>query len=127
MGYRKIPTIYTLKFDQYEGLEVRMKSMKIGKMRAVLNVIEDDDLGTPVLIDEMVKVISEGLVSWNLEDEDGKPLEPVRSEVEELEFGMLNAILDKWLGELSGPDQELGKGSPSGVTFPVEPITMETL
>lgn len=127
MGYRKVPTIHTLEFEQYEGLVVRMKGLKIGKIRKVLTVLDDDKRSVSATMDEMVRIIVEGLVSWNREDEHGNELPTTIEGVEELEFDELSAILEEWLGKMTGPDDDLGKGSPSGVNFPGQPLTMEAL
>ena len=126
MGYRKKSTVHTLEFKQYEGLVIRMKGLKIGKMRRVLRAL-DEDKETLALVDEMVTFVTEGLVSWNLEDEDGNPLPVDREQVEDLEFDMLSTILGDWLGKMTGPDEELGKDSSSGEKFPGQPLTMEAL
>lgn len=129
MGYRKVPIIYTLKFDgEYEGLEVRLKSIKIGEMRRMLRLIDSEDDNTTEVLDNMVALIGKGLVSWNLEDEkDGTPIEPSVEAVDELELDLLKRILDEWLDVVSGPSEELGKDSPSGEKFPGAPLTMEEL
>lgn len=127
MGYRKKSTVHTLEFKQYEGLVVRMKGLKIGKMRRVLRALGDDNKDTGALVDEMATFVVEGLVSWNLEDENGTPLPADREQVEDLEFDMLTEILSTWLERLTGPDDDLGKGSSSGEKFPGRPLTMEAL
>lgn len=127
-GYRKIPRIYTLKFDkEFEGLEVRLKSIKIGEMRRMLRLIDSDEDNTTEVLDGMVALISKGLVSWNLLEEDGSPTPATAEEVDELDFDLLKTILDEWLDQVSGPGEDLGKDSPSGEKFPGQPPTMEAL
>ncbi len=127
MGYRKIPTIHTLTFKKYDGLVVRMRGLKIGKMRQILQVLANDEQDTLALVDAMVKFISDGLISWTLETEDGQEVPTTVEEVEDLEFDMLSDILNAWLGEVSGPDDDLGKDSSGGAKFPGRPLTMEAL
>lgn len=130
MGYRKVPIIHTLEFEgQYKGLIVRMKSLKIGEMRKVLRLVNDDDEKDNSIetLDAMVALIAKGLVSWNLEEEDGAPIGPSLDAVDDLEFDLLQEILSKWLDQISGPDEELGKGSSDGSLFPGLPPTMEAL
>lgn len=127
-GYRKIPRIYTLKFDkEFEGLEVRLKSIKIGEMRRMLRLIDSDEDNTTEVLDGMVALISKGLVSWNLLEEDGSPTPATAEEVDELDFDLLKTILDEWLDQVSGPGEDLGKDSLSGEKFPGQPPTMEAL
>ena len=128
MGYRKVPVIYTLEFKgEHEGLVVRLKSIKIGAMRRMLKLIDSDEDNTTLVLDNMVELIGKGLVSWNLEEEDGTPIEPTPEEVDELDFDLLKLILDEWLDVVSGPGEDLGKDSPSGEKFPGQPLTMEAL
>lgn len=127
MGYRKIPTIHTLTFKKYDGLVVRMRGLKIGKMRKILQVLSADEQDTLALVDAMVKFVSDGLISWTLETEDGKEVPTTAEEVEDLEFDMLSDILNAWLSEVSGPDDDLGKDSSDGGKFPGRPLTMEIL
>lgn len=123
MGYRKVPTIHTLTFDEYEGLVVRMKGVKVGKIRKLMHLGDDEENA----LDEMLDLIAEGLVSWNLEGEDGQPIPITRDEIEDLEYDMANAILTEWLDKVTGVDKELGKDSSSGEKFPGLPLTMEAL
>lgn len=128
MGYRKVPRIYTLEFkDEYEGLIVRLKSVKIGEMRRMLRLIDGDEDNTTEVLDNMVELIGKGLVSWNLENENGEPVEPTLEEVDQLDFDLLKMILDQWLDQVSGPSEELGKDSSGGSQFPGQPLTMEAL
>lgn len=128
MGYKKVPVIHTLEFDgEREGLVVRMKSLKIGDMRKIVKAMEDDDTDTAALLDVMVQHVAKGLVSWNMEDEDGSPIPATMDEVDQLDFDDLRDIMDKWLEKVSGPGPELGKDSNSGASFPGQPLTMEAL
>lgn len=128
MGYRKVPIIYTLEFEgEYEGLVVRMKSMKIGEMRKIVRLLESDDDNTGPVLDQMVEQVAKGLVSWNLEDEDGVPVEPSAEALDDLDFELMQNILNEWMSKVSGPSEELGKDSSGGGKFPGQPLTMEVL
>lgn len=123
MGYQKIPTIYTMTQIE-DGLIVRMKAIRIGRLRNLMKAVtkEDDES-----LDEMFSLLLEGLVSWNLEDENGQPVPTTMEGIEQQELPFILKILTTWLDNMTGVDQELGKGSPSGVTFPGRPLTMEAL
>jgi hypothetical protein len=128
MGYRKVPIIYTLELDgDYKGLVVRLKSMKIGEMRKIVRLLDSDEDNTITVLDEMVKAIAKGIVSWNLEDEQGVPVEPTVEALDDLEFELIQKILDEWLSRVTGPSPELGKDSSSGEKFPGQPLLMEAL
>jgi len=123
MGYRRVPTIHTLTFGQYPGLEVRMKSIRIGKMRQVLAALDagSDDVSDDE-VETMINMVVENLVSWNLEDEEDGVVTPVpttRESIDDLELDMVLAIAMTWMDQLTGPDKDLGKDSTSGATSAV--------
>lgn len=125
MGYRKTPTIYTLADIKGEdGLIVRMKAIRVGRLRKLMGVLGEGDDGK---LDEMFELLLEGLVSWNLEDEDGVPVPTTMEGLEQCEMPFVLAILEVWLENMTGPDADLGKGSPAGAQFPGRPLTMEAL
>jgi hypothetical protein len=128
MGYRKVPTVYHLTFadPEYDGLEVVMTSIKIGKIRKLMRVL-DEEGRTQEQMDEMFNLIDEGLVSWNLEDENGQPVPTTVAGIEDQELQFILDILETWLDGMTGVNDDLGKGSSSGETFPVELPTMDTL
>jgi len=127
MGYRKVPTIYVLHFEdpEYDGLEIRMKGLRLGRVRKLLQV-SNGELGDSEL-DEMFELIEEGLVSWNLEDEDGTPVPTTREGLDDQEMSFVMDIVATWLDGMTGTSVDLGKGSGSGGTSPVPLPTMETL
>lgn len=129
MGYRKIPTIYTLdKLPEEDGLIVRMKAVRIGRLRQLMKTVSAAEQGDDdTTLDEMFALLQEGLISWNLEDENGVPVPADMSGIDQQELPFVLKILSAWLENMTGPDEELGKGSPSGARFPGRPLTMEAL
>jgi hypothetical protein len=128
MGYRKTPTIYQLTFadPDYEGLEVRCKALKLGRLRKLLAVTGKGDMSNEEL-DELFGILEEGLLSWNLEDEDGNPVPTTREGINDQEVPFILDIVDTWIDGMTGVGEDLGKGSSSGETFPVALPTMEAL
>lgn len=141
MGYNKVPTIYDLVFEDEElqGLVIRMKAVKIGKVRKLLRLLNSEQGHSDEQMDEMFKLMAEALVSWNLEecDNDGNPLLddygrpipiPATLEgIEDQEFPFILQILSTWMDGMTGVSDELGKDSGSGVISPVPLPTMESL
>jgi len=129
VGYRKAPTIYTLTdFPDDEGLVVRMKAVRLGKVRRLLALTSggsDSDDG--LMVDEVVRLLTEGMVSWNLEDEQGNPIEPNEEGIDGLELELALTIVNAWLDQMVGVQPDLGKDSSSGERFPGQPVTMEAL
>lgn len=128
MGHRKVPIIYTLTgFKNDEELVVRMKAIRIGKLRKLVRLIDDEGQTSEDGLDEMFELLLEGLVSWNLDDEEGRPLPTTQDGIDELELPMVLEIMERWLKEMTSVDDDLGKDSPSGASFPGRPLTMEAL
>lgn len=130
MGYRRVPTIYELDFEgtEFEGLVVKMRSMRIGKMRKLLTSVqsEQDDL-TSDEMDELLGMFVENIVSWNLEDEYGTPVPATLEGVDAQEFDLVFQVMKVWLDAMTGPGEDLGKGSASGGTSRVPLPPMVTL
>lgn len=128
MGYKRTPTIFTLtNVDGNEGLIIRMKSLKIGKLRRLIAIIESDNEDLTKFLDEVFELLTDGLVSWNLEEEDGEPVPADREGVESLEMQLILGLLGDWIDKMTGAGADLGKDSKSGELFPGEPVTMEAL
>jgi len=124
MGYRKVPTIYTLDLPQYEGLSVRMKSISFGKVRKLIAATETADDGN---FDELLASIGNGIVSWNLEDENGAEIPATEDALNDQDFEFVLDIVQAWLGCMVGVSEDLGKGLTNGSQFPGQPVTMEAL
>lgn len=128
MGYKKVPTIHTLdSIDGEDGLVVRLKSVSFGKVRRLLKLVEGSD--EQEVMNELVVSLERAIVSWNLEDEDG-PVGTDLASIEAQEFDFVLKIINTWLDKMTGvssADGDLGKGSPSGESFPGRPLTMEAL
>ena len=130
MGYRRIPTIYTLDtIKEEEGLVVRMSSIRLGKLRRLMKLTADDGADDGG-IGEILDMFRENLVSWNLEEfEDGSPVPTSKEAIEEQEVELIMRIVEAWMDRMTGTDGpgDLGKDSTSGEKFPGRPLTMEAL
>lgn len=128
MGYKKVPTIYTLdKIKGSEGLVIRIKGLRVGKLRRLVRILESDERSLTEVLDEALDLISANAVSWNVTDEDDQPVELNREGLEELELSELMEILGAWTDKLTSVGDDLGKDSISGESFPGRPLTMEAL
>ena len=128
MARRKIPRIIDVAFTEgpNEGLNLRVKSIKFGKVRQLIALMDEDDKDVEVM-NEISSMLADAIVSWDLQEEDGTPVEPSLAAIDDLEFDEVINIVNTWLDHITGPDKELGKGSSSGATFPGQPLTMEAL
>lgn len=127
MGYRKSINVITLDMNEkYPGLVIRMKSPSLGKLRKLMMTLENEDLSHE-MIGGIIDLISGHLLSWTLEDENGRELPCNADEVGDLDLPMLMELAFAWIGKVSNVDDDLGKGSQSGEQFPGQPVTMEAL
>lgn len=130
MGYRRKTVVHALDLgEKYPGFEVTMKGLKVGEMRRLLRALSDD-AETEQMIGEVTGILSTHTLSWNLEDEEGRPVQPTTEAFEDFDLDMLMGVVNAWLDKVNGTDiadTDLGKGSQSGEQFPGRPVTMELL
>jgi hypothetical protein len=126
MGCKRVPKHYKLRFadGDYEGLEVTMKSVSIGEMRALQGNGEESGRDG---FDRMVSLVASHLVEWNRDDEHGAALPPTMESLEDEEPSLVNLIIDKWTDAVAGVSAPLEQPSTSGAPAPVESIPMEAL
>lgn len=127
MSFRKKQrTVLSLRMGgDLEGLVIQIKSISIGEQRAILKALDDDS--EVAILDFLVDQLASRIVAWNLTDDSDVPIEPSVAELLDMELSDVTAIVSEWLDVMSGPDDELGKGSSSGSQFPGQPVTMEAL
>lgn len=123
MGRRRIPRIYEIELDDFT---VKVKSIQFGKVRKLIALMDEENKDMEVM-DGIAEHLAEAIVAWDLTDEEGRDIEPSREAIDDLEFGEVLALTNKWLDIITGPSDELGKGSSSGVISPVALPTMEAL
>lgn len=135
MGFRKEPTLYKLKFEdpQYNGLEVIAKSLPLGdflefnKMSAEVTV---ENANSPEMVKKsgmMFTLFAANLVSWNLEDENGKPVPSTYKGVVSQEMGFILDIIKAWMDAVADVPKHSKNGSNSGGTSRVPSLPMATL
>jgi hypothetical protein len=127
MGCKRVPKHYKLKFadGDYAGLEVTMRSVSIGEMRA-LQGTDGEESGRDGF-DRMAELVASHMVAWNREDEDGNSLPPTMESIEDEEPSLINLIIDRWTDAVAGVSAPLEQPSSSGAPVPVESIPMAPL
>ncbi len=131
MGFQRKRKIYKLDFSEteYEGLEVEVSGLTTGEYLDFL-VLSSGAEGTgnnSSETQEMLTMLANHIVSWNLEDENGNAV-PISFEglkTNELSLNML--MVDSWVQAISGVSNDTGKESLPGSNPLVESIPMETL
>lgn len=129
MGFKKVPTIYTLTFEgtDWEGLEVRMKSTSFGTIRRLFRLLNDEAAGDLDSVEAIVKLLAGHLVSWNMEDENDQPVEADEAGLDDQDFAFIMELSNRYLDQVTGVVGDLGKDSTDGAKFPGQPPTMEAL
>lgn len=133
MGYRKPQTRYRLKFadEDMAGLEVVTRAPTIADLLEIGPMANVIDQATPDL--ETLRGLLERfcglLVSWNLEDDDGAPVQPSADALLGMEMPFLMKILNAWAGAVTSVAPPLPNGSgslpasPADLRIPMEPLT----
>jgi hypothetical protein len=121
VGYTPKRTVYRLRFDgEYQGLEVRVRSLTLGESMDIqpkINVYR-----IPVTTEhaaqwqEAVDALVDHLMGWNVQGDDGRPVEPSREAVTDLETALVFTILREWSNAMIGyepPDAPPAEGGPA--------------
>lgn len=127
MARKRIPRIIEFKVPYAEGddLNVKAKVISFGEVRKVLRELDNDN--EVDMMDFVGRKLAENIVWWDYEEEDGSPIPVNQETIDGLEFTETIAIVNAWLGEMTGPNEELGKDSSSGVPSPELNLTAEAL
>lgn len=142
MGYRRKKTVMNLKFEEHDGLEVRVRALTIDELlemtrtaQAVMGSdgkVKQEMVGTEDL-EELFSRFSDALLSWTLEEElviDSDEWTPVPTTLEgvksqEVDFVM--ELIDVWMTAVAGVEAPLPAGSNSGETSQELSLPMEAL
>jgi hypothetical protein len=137
MGFKPKRTIYNLNFKgtEYEGLEVRVKSLSNGELMKLMSLAvklteqenKDLDITDVTSVTDLFVGFAKGLVSWNVEDDDDRPVPATLEGVNSQEFGFIMMLVMNWVQAIGGVSDDLGKDSSSGLPslealLPMEPL-----
>lgn len=135
MGYKRKSKVYVLAFEdeEYEGLEVRVKSVPVGKFLELnslaMGVSKNGETDAEAAIEtnaELLKAFANALVSWNVEDEDsGEPIPSTLEGVNSCDFDFAMRLIEAWLEALAGVSRPLAQEFNSGSTALEESIPMD--
>lgn len=112
MGFRFSRT-HELKFEgtELEGLEVTVKSGSVADTMTYLDLLvenSDDSLK------KAIAIFTKHIVSWNLEDENGKPVEISAENVLGQHEVLVRELASTWLHVTRGVTAPLGRTSSDG-------------
>lgn len=127
MGYvRERVLLLTFEDPQYEGLQVRVRSLSIGQ---VLDII-DPPTGEGGVRDQALlnaQRLADGLVSWNLEYPDGTPVPMTVDGILSQDRELITDINSARLREAVAVPAPLDQPSPDGGQSAEPSIPMEVL
>lgn len=147
MAYKAKLNLVNISFDEshkFYGLNLKMRScgvVEFGKIAAQSASVADafkaskedaSKISMVVdLINDLKALFASKLVEWDyeLEQLDGSYL-PLSADIEgvsQLEDIEFMQLLEAWMDAVAGVPESLGKGSTSGVNYPVVPIQMVPL
>lgn len=104
MGFRKEPTLYHLKFEDYKGLEITTRSVPLKDFLAInkMSMVGETDPQKQVEQSEaMFRKFSEALIGWNLEDENGKPVPATYNGLVSQEMSFVLEIVRAWMDSIA--------------------------
>jgi hypothetical protein len=121
MGYTPRKTVYLLEFEgtEHAGLQVKMRAGKMEMLfsgGALLRIDQHNPTAQDVeAVTDEVRSFVDHLISWNIEDEQGRPVPATLEGVRAQEIPLIALIMKQWqaaMGDVTGP---LSPSSPPGL------------
>lgn len=103
MGYKRSLKVFDMTFEEFPGLEVRARSVPVGKLMEVLRLtdsIRGGDTGEEA-VSELFGWFSGRIVSWNYQDEEGHDLPPTLETFLEDDFDFVMKLVMGWVNALT--------------------------
>jgi hypothetical protein len=121
--------LLVLRFEDpdFAGIEVKVRSTSLGRVLELRDQADAARNGSG--LDELSGLVNEfvdKLDSWNVEDDDG-PVPPTRNGLLTLDLSDALYIITSWFDAMMSVNEDLGKESTSGGSFPEVNIPMEPL
>ena len=123
MGYKPKRTIYKLDFSQteYAGLEVAVRAGSIGDLLALQDLAGAGET-TAEEARQMFAGFAALLVSWNVDDDNDKPVPTTYEGVASQEPDFIKTIVTAFFANVAGAPPPLPDGSNSGANSEGAPI-----
>jgi len=106
-----------LTFDEVPGLEIYMGSMSVAEALAF-----DENS-----VDDRFAKFADLLHSWNVEDEQGRPVPATIDGIRSIEISFAYKIMQAWTDALTGVPGPLDRPSTDGLPWEGAPIPTEAL
>lgn len=131
MGYQRKRKVYKLDFSDtgYDGLEVQVTGLTTGEYLdfVLLSSGATKEEGGNQETQQMLRMLSEHIVSWNLEDENGEPVPSTFEGLKSNDLDMNMFVVNAWIAAMSSVPEATEKKSLTGSTSLVESIPTEML
>jgi hypothetical protein len=121
VGYKPKRTVYKLDFSdtEYAGLEVAVRAGSIGQLLALQELAGQEEM-TADEARQMFAGFAALLVSWNVEDDDDKPVPVTYEGVASQEPDFIKVIITAFYANVAGAPPPLPGASGSGGTSAAE-------
>lgn len=127
MGYKPKRTVYQLTFEDpdLEGLEVTTRRMSLQGFRDFIEMFEEvqslkgaapGNKAAMAIVDQFIAAFARVLVSWNVEDDDDRPVPPTAAAVAALDLDFVVQLTEAWITGMVQAPPPLPGGSSSGGT-----------
>lgn len=129
MGYKRTRKRYKLRFEDPDlaGFEVVMGSLSIGEFMDLTSMVQADPKEGAASTNRLLGKFSRSIVSWNLEDDDGRPVPATLEGVQTQELGFIMQVVMAWMDAIAAVDPTSRAGANGGGTFPEVSLPMEPL
>lgn len=131
MGFKRNRQ-FRLKFadEEYAGFECLVRSMSMSDFLDFTEVsqgVTEDKSKSSKANRLMVELLAKYIVSWNLEDEKGKPVPPTLASILAEDMDFILAIFTAWIEATAGVNPNLQKTSSAGNSSLEASMSMENL
>ena len=133
MGFKRAKRRYRLQFDdpELEGFEVVMGSLSIGEFMdltgSFTKVQGGDAAAGADSVSSLLTRFSKSIISWNLEDDQGKAVPATLTGVKGQEMDFIMTVVMAWMDAMSGVDPTSRATANGGGTLPEVSLPMERL
>ena len=124
MGFQIPKRTVTVTFEDgdFVGAEARMQlDPPMGEFLRVINALNAGRF------EELCDLVASMLISWTVDDAEGKPLAPTKEGVLGAPMSFVIALANEWAAAQTGPSGPLGKPSSNGAEQPPSAIPMVVL
>lgn len=130
MGFKVTRKVINLVFDDpgKEGLEIKAQSATIGEIITFVHLtdmVDEEARKQANALTDLMDLFATRLISWNLEEEDGRPIAATRDGLYSLETDMATSIVLSWLEGVVGVSDPLSRPSKPGERELLASLPME--